>query len=132
VIVIDTHVLCWWASGDEARLSAAAASSLEQARHDGTIYVSCISAWEIAMLVQKNRLVLASDTSQWLATVSQIRSVSFVPLDNEIAVLSTRFGPEFHKDPADRFIVATAVKLMLPLVTADEKLRAFDGVRTIW
>ena len=55
-----------------------------------------------------------------------------MPVDNVIAVRSTELPGDFHKDPADRFIVATARKLSAPLVTADEKIRAYAHVRTIW
>lgn len=65
------------------------------------------------------------------AVVSQIEE-GFVAVDNEIAVKSTELPGEFHKDPADRIIVATARKLAAPLITVDDKIRAYPHVRTIW
>ena len=53
-------------------------------------------------------------------------------VDNEIAVKSVELPGEFHKDPADRLIVATARKMAAPLVTADDKIRAYPHVRTLW
>lgn len=94
--------------------------------------VSSISAWELAMLVAKGRLTLQMDVSRWLSLVNQIEAVSFIPVDNEIAVSSTTLPDAFHKDPADRIIVATARKYAAPLVTADEKIRAYPHVHTIW
>ena len=58
--------------------------------------------------------------------------MEFVPIDNEIAVKSTRRGEEFHKDPADRWIVATSQTLGAPLVTADAKILKYPHVATIW
>lgn len=132
MIVLDTHVLLWWASGDKAQLSAAAGQAIEEELNGGQIVASSISAWELAMLVSKDRLALSVDVEEWLSVVSQIETVSFVPVDNEIAVKSIELPGEFHKDPADRIIVATARKLAAPLVTADEKIRGYPHVRTIW
>ncbi len=91
-----------------------------------------MTAWEIAMLVDRGRLTLSMDVTAWLAVVEAIEAVRFVPIDNEIGVKSVELPGEFHRDPADRIIVATARKLGVPIVTADEKIRAYPHVRTIW
>lgn len=132
MIVLDTHVLIWWVSGATDQLSPAAQQAITQEIQDGKIVVSSISAWELAMLVAKDRLALSMDVADWLACVDQIESITFVPVDNTIAVKSTELPGEFHKDPADRIIVATARKVAAPLVTADEKILAYPHVRTIW
>lgn len=132
MIVLDTHTLIWWASGDEGQLSAAAAQAIEAEMNGGQIFVSSISAWELAMLVAKGRIALSLDIGDWLSLVGQIEAVSFVPVDNEIAVKSAELPGEFHKDPADRIIVATARKLAAPLVTADDKIRGYPHVHTLW
>jgi PIN domain nuclease of toxin-antitoxin system len=132
VIVLDTHALLWWASGDTKQLSTAAAQAIEAELNGGQIGVSSISAWELAMLVAKGRIALSMDIGEWLSVVSQIEVVRFMPVDNEIAVKSVELPGEFHKDPADRIIVATARKLAAPLVTADDKIRGYPHVRTIW
>ena len=132
MIVLDTHTLIWWASGDAEQLSAAALQAIESELDGGKIFVSAISAWELSMLVAKGRIALSMDVAEWLSYVGDIEAVRFVPIDNEIAVKSTELPGEFHKDPADRLIVATARKLAAPLVTVDEKIRAYQHVRTIW
>ncbi len=132
MIVLDTHTLIWWASGATDQLSVAALQAIERELEDGEIFVSSISAWELSMLVAKGRIALSMDVTEWLAYVGQIERVSFIPVNNEIAVKSTELPGKFHKDPADRLIVATARKLAAPLVTADEKIRAYEHVRTIW
>jgi len=132
VIVLDTHTLLWWASGDEAQLSQRAQRAIAAELEGGRIMVSSISAWELAMLVAKGRVGLSMDIEEWLSVVSQIEAVSFVPVDNDIAVKSIALPGEFHKDPADRIIVATARKLAAQLVTADDKIRAYPHVRTVW
>jgi PIN domain nuclease of toxin-antitoxin system len=55
-----------------------------------------------------------------------------LPVDVDIALKSVHLPGQFHKDPADRMIVATARKLAVPLVTKDEKIRAYPHVKTIW
>ncbi len=134
MIVLDTHTLLWWANGDSTQLSPAAQQAIEAEMQSegGQIMVSSISAWELAMLVARERVALAIDVEVWLATVGQIEQVTFVPMDNAIAVKSTLLPGEFHKDPADRIIVATARQMSAPLVTADEKIRAYPHVRTVW
>nr|WP_246542132.1 type II toxin-antitoxin system VapC family toxin [Collimonas antrihumi] len=131
VIVLDTHTLVWWVTGDPT-LSKRAKAVIEQEQADGEIILSSISAWEIAMLVQREKLLLSMDVDSWLATVAQIDAVRFVPVDVEVATKSVELPGEFHKDPADRMIVATARKLAAPLVTKDEKIRAYAHVKTIW
>jgi PIN domain nuclease of toxin-antitoxin system len=131
VIVLDTHALVWWVTGDPT-LSRRAKAAIERERPGGAIIVSAISAWEIAMLVEREKLVLSMDAGSWLATVQTIDAVCFVPVDPGIAVKSVELPGEFHEDPADRMIVATARKLAVPLVTKDEKIRAYAHVKTIW
>ncbi|MBM7332388.1 PIN domain-containing protein [Alloalcanivorax marinus] len=133
MIVLDTHVLVWWVNGgDELSTDARGEIEREQAVDDGLILVSSISAWEIAMLVSRDRLTLTMNIDDWLETVGQIPAVRFVPVDNDVGVESTRLPGEFHKDPADRLIVALARHLNSALVTADEKIRAYRHVRTVW
>ncbi|PCJ24468.1 MAG: VapC toxin family PIN domain ribonuclease [SAR86 cluster bacterium] len=132
MIVIDTHVLLWWVSGDKS-LSAKAGRTIKKCLTDGgEVIVSSITVWEIAMLIEKNRLVLSMDIESWVNEVAQIEGVRFMPVNNEIAMKSAALPGEFHKDPADRIIVATARKLAVSLVTADGKIIDYEHVKTIW
>ncbi|MEE9493017.1 MAG: type II toxin-antitoxin system VapC family toxin [Gammaproteobacteria bacterium] len=132
MIVIDTHVLVWWVSGDKSLSVTAAKAIKDTLANDSEVIVSSISAWEISMLIEKGRLVLSMDVESWLDEVTQIDGVRFVPVDNEICIKSTVLPGEFHKDPSDRMIVATARKLAVPLVTTDEKIINYEHVKTIW
>ena len=131
MIVLDTHALVWWVAGDST-LSKKAKAAIERELSGGEIIVSAISAWEIAMLVEREKLVLSMDVGSWLATVAAVEVVRFMPVDAEIAIKSVDLPGDFHKDPADRMIVATARKLAVPLVTKDEKIRSYAHVKTIW
>jgi len=132
MIVIDTHVLVWWVNGSDSLSEEAAKTIKDTLDSDGEVIISSISAWEIAMLIEKDRLVLSMDVENWLDEVSQIDGVRFMPVDNEISIKSTVLPGEFHKDPADRMIVATARKLAVPLITVDEKIINYEHVKTIW
>ncbi|RAP61719.1 twitching motility protein PilT [Achromobacter sp. HZ01] len=131
MIVLDTHVLIWWAAGDP-QLSRAARDAIEAEAQDGEILVSAISAWEVAMLAKAGRLALTMEAEAWLDTVAQVRAIRFVPVDVGISIQSVYLPGEFHKDPADRIIVATARRHSAPLISADMKIRGYPHVQTIW
>ncbi|PND30628.1 VapC toxin family PIN domain ribonuclease [Achromobacter pulmonis] len=131
MIVLDTHVLIWWAAGDP-QLSRAARDAIEAEAQDGEILVSAISAWEVAMLAKAGRLALTMEAEAWLDTVAQVRAIRFVPVDVGISIQSVQLPGEFHKDPADRIIVATARRHSAPLISADMKIRGYPHVQTIW
>ena len=132
MIILDTHVLLWWVSGERA-LSRKAAKLIERnLKTERSILISSISAWEIAMLAANGRLVLSMDIDSWLADVSRIPAVAFVAVDNSVAVKSAQLPGDFHKDPADRMIVALARHLSLELITADEKILQYAHVKTVW
>ena len=133
MIVLDTHALIWWVNGDsQLSINAKRAIENEQQHEEGIILVSAISAWEIALLVERDRLTLGMNLDDWLETVSEIEGMRFVPVDEAVGVESTRLPGDFHKDPADRMITALARHFNVPLVTADENIRAYKHVRSIW
>jgi PIN domain nuclease of toxin-antitoxin system len=132
VIVLDTHALVWWVTSDPMLSKQATAAIEHEQVNGGEIIVSAISAWEIAMLVERERLVLSLDVAKFLAAVAEIEAVRFVPVDVAVATKSVVLPGVFHKDPADRMIVATARTHAAPLVTADEKIRSYIHVKTIW
>jgi PIN domain nuclease of toxin-antitoxin system len=133
MIVVDTHVLVWWANSDLNKLSQIARSHLAKAEKvDGGIIVSTISSWEIAILVSKGRLTLAMDVEDWLNHVAALPGVRFLPIDRHITVQSVRLPQPFHQDPADRMIVSTARALNFPLITADQNILKYNHVKTLW
>lgn len=110
--VLDTHAWVW--------MSAGAPEASKTANFRGRCIVSAISVWEVAMLDQKGRLDLTPDVDTWV-TASLQRPVELEPISPAICIASSRLT-EFHGDPADRLIVATAMTLGLPLMTADKKI----------
>lgn len=135
MILLDTHVLIWWANGDRERLSATANKRIDAATdpsNEQQLLVSAISCWELAMLVKRGRVALSIDTERWLRLVAEVPAVRLLPLDPMVAMAATTIPEPFHADPADRFLVAQARSLGIPLVTADAKIRDYSHVQTLW
>jgi PIN domain nuclease of toxin-antitoxin system len=129
--VLDTHTLIWWVN-DPVALSKPAKQAIDTAMETKSVYVSCISSWEIALLVERGRLLLTLDVRDWISRCEALPFLSFVTISNAIAIESVRL-PDFpHADPADRIIAATALSLGAMLVTKDDKLRNYPHVKTIW
>lgn len=125
MIVLDTHILIWWLTGD-ARLKP---SQLLEIQQSGTLAVSAISLWEIAKLVENHRLSFNMPVLDWINAALTHPKIQVIPLLPEIVVCSTQLPGGFHKDPADQLIVATAITLDVPLLTMDRKILAYPHVK---
>lgn len=131
MILLDTPTLLYWVNGHPA-LSEAATSAIASAQASSCIYVSSISAWELAGLVEQGRLILTRPVHEWIAMVAKIEAVRFVPVDEQIAVNSVSLPGAFQGGLADQIIVATSRELVAPIVTQDPKIREYPHVKTIW
>ena len=131
MIVLDTHIWIWWISNPE-NLSLHAATAIETAVKKSGIAISSISTWEVALLVKKGRLNFLIDVRDWVRKTENLPFVQFTPVDNTIALRSMSIPGDFHPDPADRIITATALTMGVPLVTKDEKILNYPHVQTIW
>ncbi len=129
MIVLDTHVWIWWVSDDE-RLTPAHRETIAAHSFDG-LGVSAISCWEVAKLVQLDRLQLRHPTGEWLEQALAYPGCRLLDLTPRVAVASTTLPGAFHRDPADQIIVATARVWGCALLTADQKLRAYPHVETL-
>jgi len=128
MILLDTCTLLWLA-GDKSHLSAKAADAI---RASGEfVEVSAITAWEIAWKHAKGHLELGMDARAWFQLALEVQQVREVAVTASIALRAAEL-PRIHSDPADRFIVATALELGLPVVTPDHLIRQYPGVRTLW
>ncbi len=125
-VVLDTHVWIWLMNGDTTLRPEAVALAREAARA-GRLYVSAISAWEVAMLAARGRIVLTQDPLDWVRTSVARAGLVVDTLTPEVMVASTRLPGDLHGDPADRFIVATARSLGAVLVTRDRQILAYGA-----
>ncbi len=128
MILLDTHIWFYYINDGVESLTP----EVRQAIHENdTLGVSVISCWEIAMLVAKQRVRLSIDLQDWIVGALKQKGIKLVELTPEIAVLSTRLPGNFHKDPADRMIAASCLKLGAPLLTLDERIRSWGHIQTI-
>jgi PIN domain nuclease of toxin-antitoxin system len=124
-LLLDTHILIWSRLSPE-QLSDAASEALQD--EDNELWYSPISVWEILLLAEKKRLRIKSDPYAWVErTLDGLREA---PLNKHVAMESRRLNLP-HKDPADRFIAATALVYDLILVTADQKLLECSKLKSL-
>jgi PIN domain nuclease of toxin-antitoxin system len=114
--LLDTHAWFWLVAGDE-QISPDLVTRLESALAEGQIFLSQISTWELALKASLGKIELTRPLDLWLRENTAGLSILDLPL--EVVLESTRLPGTFHKDPADRFIVATARVHDLVLVTGD-------------
>lgn len=119
MILLDTHALLWM-NQDDAALGKAARRLIQAAWDTQKLAVSAISFWECGMLHAAKRVRLLHSPVAWRAQLLSAGLIEF-PVDGEIALLSVDLDLP-HKDPADRFIAATAIAKGAALMTADSKL----------
>ena len=119
VIVLDTHVLVW-AAGDERKLGRKARTLIDQLWTTGKVAVPAIAFWEVGVLQARRRLRLASSVREWRDEVLAAGAIE-LPLDGAVAVRALELAG-LPEDPADRFIVATALVHGAALMTADDRL----------
>ena len=127
-ILLDTHVLIWWLL-DSKRLSPGQIRRLQDLENrQEPVAISAITLWEMAMLSARGRIDIAEPSDVWLDEIEKHSLIEVLPLTARIAAESVRLGPDFHNDPADQMIVATARVHGLPLMTADERIRRWAKV----
>ena len=119
VIVVDTHVAIWITAGSPS-LGKQSRAALELAFKEDRVAVSAITFWEMAMLIEKQRLGVISSAAE-LRTKILGAQIEEVPVDGNIAILAAGLE-HLHGDPADRLIVATALAHDAMLMTADRAI----------
>jgi PIN domain nuclease of toxin-antitoxin system len=117
-LLLDTHIWLWSLLAPK-NLTRRVAGALQNPRNE--LWLSSISTWEVLVLSERGRIVLTESPRTWIDRALQAGPLREAPLTHEIALET--FGLKFpHRDPADRFLVATARVLGLTLVTADKRL----------
>jgi PIN domain nuclease of toxin-antitoxin system len=129
VIVLDTHIWVWWIH-DDAMLSERQKQWIQE-NEDYGLGVSVISCWEVAKLVEYNRLKLPCSIEEWLEHALAYPGIQLLNLTPRIVVESTKLPGIFHRDPADQIIVATARAYDSPLLTADDKILNYPYVKQL-
>jgi PIN domain nuclease of toxin-antitoxin system len=126
--LLDTHTFVWLAS-DQKELSAKAAVAIK--KDLDSLFISVVTAWEIALLYKKGRLHLALPPPEFVERAIRHHGVQELPLTRELSMASVLL-PDIHNDPFDRILVAEALQYRCRLVTKDAKIPLYPGVVTIW
>ncbi len=131
MILLDTHIGVWW-SDEMSRLSVAQHNAIiDERQRQGTVGISAVSCWEIAMLTERQRITLSLDALSWLRRLLNYPDVELLPITPEISVRAYSLPEPFHRDPADRLLVATAIEWECPLLTDDRLILDYPHVETI-
>jgi len=126
-LLLDTHI--WlWSRGQTARITPAVLAAIENGENE--LWLSPLSIWELSNLVEKGRIILGSELEDWLETAMARVPMREASLTYEVAIETRRVRLP-HRDPVDRFLVATARVYDLTLVTADARLLGVKGIRIL-
>ena len=125
--LLDTHVFLWWNLGDP-RLSEKAIKIISDGNNE--IFLSAVSAWEIAIKVARKRLTIPEDPMRFVPSRMQLHG--FEPLAIQIHHATRVFAlPWQHSDPFDRLLVAQSQIEEMPFITADEEVRRYK-IEAVW
>jgi PIN domain nuclease of toxin-antitoxin system len=117
-LLLDTHI--WlWSVLEPKRLSRRVAIEIQDSRNE--LWLSPISVWELIVLWQKGRMVPLEDIEAWVPEALRALPLQEAPVTYEVARETGRLRLS-HRDPADRFLLATAKVFELTLVTGDDHL----------
>lgn len=128
-LLLDTHVWVWRLLEPD-RISEAAEHAISGAQSE--LHLSPITTWETLVLARKGRLELRPSPGEWVQDALRRTVLAAAPFTHEIAIRAERLDGFTSADPADRFLVATALERGLTLVTADRAMRDYEPVRTLW
>lgn len=127
--MLDTHIWVWWIH-DDPMLTEQQKQWIQGNEEQG-LGISVISCWEVAKLVEYNRLTLPCSIEEWLEQALSYPGIQLLSLTPRIVVESTKLPGTFHRDPADQLIVATARVNDSPLLTADDRILNYPHVKLL-
>lgn len=119
ILLLDTHALIWLMEGDSS-LGKQACCMIDVAATERRLTVSAITFWETAMLQQRHKIEVAQSVRSWREKVLDL-GILEISITGEIGIMATELE-NFHADPADRIITATAITYNGSLITADKKI----------
>ena len=129
--LMDTHVWIWWEFNPEL-IPTGVRSALDKAEFGRELFDSVVSVWEIATKTALGKLTLPCPVREWVESTTSCGLLTTLPLTPDVALASAELPEPFHRDPADRLIVAQARRRRATLVTADRKILAYPHVKTLW
>jgi len=128
-ILLDTHIALWLDSGND-RLRRSTRALIDDCwQNGGIIFLSSVTSWEIALLVDTRRIELDIPVDDWVERFLDRPGIEGIALTHHAAARSYRLQHFEYRDPADRLLIATAIELRCPLVTYDERITQFGKKR---
>jgi PIN domain nuclease of toxin-antitoxin system len=121
ILLLDTHVWVRWVDPQANPLSPGIIDCIETAEQ---LAVSAVTCWEVTWLVRRGRLQFRLSLPEWFDQALQGSDVICIPVDRQVAICAASL-PEHHRDPADRFIIATAIKRQARLISLDGAFPAY-------
>ena len=118
--VLDTHAFIWFS--ENQKISEKLCDKIESFAKNNELYISSISLWEISMLGMHGKIKFKKRYSQWLKQAITMPGLNIANITADIAIGAAELPNNFHGDPADRLIVATAMSLNAILFTRDTKI----------
>lgn len=128
MLLLDTCTLLWLAS-DQTKLSLKAKKNIEG--NAGSLFVSAITAFEIAIKCRAKKLELKLPAMDWFSEVLAFHGIAELPVTSSIAVFSVQL-PALHADPCDRIIIATAQMHAMKILTGDKLIAQYKEAEVIW
>ncbi len=127
-LLLDTHAFIWFVS-DRKKIPEDSINLIQE--NAGELYLSSITALEIALLVKRKRLKIPKNPGSYIEEAIQYHNLHEIPVDRKILLQSSAL-PEIHDDPFDRIIIATAKLHDLVLITKDTKIQAYPDITIVW
>ncbi|MBF0546840.1 MAG: type II toxin-antitoxin system VapC family toxin [Candidatus Riflebacteria bacterium] len=128
MLLLDTCALLWLAS-DQKKLSLTAKNEIIKNAQE--LFVSAISAFEIAVKSRSGKLRLPLLPLDWFSEALDFHGIREIPVTSSIAVFSVQL-PLLHNDPCDRIIIATAQLKSMKIVTSDKLISDYNQASVIW
>lgn len=126
--LLDTCALVWLVNGSP-QLTSNARQAI--ASPQATVYLSVLAAAELSIKVAKGRIKLALPVQQWVENAVRLHHLTLLPLELGPAAAAGLL-PWIHSDPFDRLLIATARQHSLAIITSDENIPRYPGVKTVW
>jgi PIN domain nuclease of toxin-antitoxin system len=124
-VLLDTCALLWLAH-DQVKVSEKTLRRIDEAP---VVFISAVSGFEIGLKHRAGKLQLPAPPREWIKEILRHHHIDVIGLDLEICIKATELPP-IHKDPCDRFIIATALTRQLAVVTADQRFIEY-GVKVL-
>lgn len=119
-MLLDTCGLLWLVH-EQTKISKEVLKLIDESP---VVYISAITSFEIGLKNKAGKLLLPAPPKDWFREILKHHDIAVIDLDKDICIKATEL-PDIHRDPCDRFIIATALIKQLPVITADRRFQEY-------